>query len=358
MMAQAPLPQAQDSQADDAIRWEAVIARDKAFDGQFVYAVKTTGVFCRPSCGARLPLRENVGFYATPALAAESGFRPCKRCRPEAPEAGHGPRIAAAIGLIERAETPPSLDAVAAAAGLSPHHFHRVFKAATGMTPKAYADAHRARLVRQALPEARSVTEAIYDGGFNSSGRFYEAANGMLGMTPTAFRAGGRGETIRFALGACSLGAILVAATARGVCAILLGDDPAALLQQLQDRFARATLVGDDPSFDAVVAQVVGFVDAPETGLGLALDVRGTAFQHRVWAALRAIPVGSTETYSALAARLGQPGAVRAVASACAANSLAVAIPCHRVVRLNGDLAGYRWGLARKAALLAREGAR
>jgi len=240
---------------------------------------------------------------------------------------------------------------------MSRFHFHRVFKSVTGVTPKAYAAAHRGRRVREALSAAGTVTDAIYGAGFNSNGRFYATSSKVLGMTPTAFRAGGTGASIRFAVGECSLGSVLVAATGKGVCAILLGDDPAALLRDLEHRFPNAELVGGDAGFERVVARVVGFVDAPRRGLDLPLDVRGTAFQQRVWQALQKIPAGQTASYSDIARRIGRPAAVRAVAQACAANALAVAIPCHRVVRLDGGLSGYRWGIDRKRALLDREAA-
>jgi AraC family transcriptional regulator of adaptative response/methylated-DNA-[protein]-cysteine methyltransferase len=345
--------------ATDAERWAAVARRDPAADGIFYFSVETTGVYCRPSCPSRQARREHVRFHRTPEEAERAGFRPCKRCRPDA--AGLAERRAAAVAkacrLIETAEAPPDLDALAAAAGMSRFHFHRVFKAATGVTPRAYAAAHRAKRVREELPRSRTVTDAIYDAGFNSSGRFYAAAAETLGMTPSSFRAGGEGAAIRFAVGECSLGAILVAATERGVCAILLGDDPDKLVRELQDRFPKARLIGGDRSFEQTVATVVGFVEAPALGLDLPLDVRGTAFQRRVWQALREVPAGSTTTYTDLARRIGAPRAVRAVGGACAANPIAVAIPCHRVVRTGGDLSGYRWGVERKRALLAREAA-
>ena len=341
---------------DDA-RWEAVCRRDRAADGAFFYGVLTTGVYCRPSCAARLPRPENVRFHATPAEAERAGFRPCKRCRPT--EAALGERqsalVAQACRTIEEADEVPSLDALAQASGLSRFHFHRVFKAATGVTPKAYAAAARARRVREKLGESDTVTEAIYGAGFNSNGRFYAASNGLIGMTPRQLRAGGRGTVIRFAVGESSLGAILVAATDKGVCAIQFGDDPDALVRGLQDRFKNAQLIGGDKVFEQLVAKVVGLIEAPANGLDLPLDVRGTAFQQQVWQALRDIPPGSTASYAEIAERIGRPGAVRAVAQACAANELAVAIPCHRVVRRDGAPSGYRWGVARKRALLERE---
>jgi AraC family transcriptional regulator of adaptative response/methylated-DNA-[protein]-cysteine methyltransferase len=332
-------------------------ARDPAADGQFVYAVRTTGVYCRPSCPSRPAKPENVEFYATAAQAQRAGYRPCKRCKPDgtSPAAGQANLIAELCRLIEAADPPLSLPALARRAGLSPWHLHRLFKSVTGLTPRAWAAARRAGRVRDQLANGASVTEAIYAAGYGSSGRFYEQANDVLGMRPGDYRAGGANATIRFALGTCALGTILVAASARGVCAILLGDDPEALIRDLEARFARAELVGGDAAFERWVAQVVGFVEAPARGLDLPLDLRGTAFQQRVWQALREIAPGETATYTEVAQRIGAPKAVRAVAAACAANPLAVAIPCHRVVRTDGGLAGYRWGIERKQALLERE---
>ena len=343
--------------ADQDPRWTAVAARDRAADGSFWYSVATTGVYCRPSCAARLARPKNVRFHASPAEAEAAGFRPCKRCKPDQPasEAAYATRVAEACRSIEEAEETPSRAELAQAAGLSTYHFHRVFKAATGLTPRGYAAAHRSRRVRDQLSRSNTVTQAIYEAGYTSSSRFYEASDAMLGMTPTAWRAGGADASIRFAIGECDLGSILVAQTDKGICAILLGDDPEALVRDLQDRFRRATLIGGDAEFEALVARVVGFIEAPRIGLDLPLDVRGTAFQHRVWQALSAIPAGSTASYTEIARRIGAPLAVRAVAAACAANALAVAIPCHRVVRTDGALSGYRWGVERKRALLARE---
>lgn len=348
-----------DQTLSDEDRWTAVVARDAAADGAFYYSVRTTGVYCRPSCASRGARRENVAFHASPAAAEAAGFRPCKRCRPnEAPLAErYAAQVAAACRAIEAAETPPSLTALAAGAALSPHHFHRIFKAVAGVTPKAYADAWRARRMREGLDGGGSVTEAIYDAGFNSGGRFYARSGEVLGMTPTRFRRGGEKTVIRFAVGECSLGAILVAATEVGVCAILLGDDPDVLARDLQDRFPRAELIGADAAFEATVAKVVGLVERPGTGLDLPLDIRGAAFQRRVWEALRDLKAGETASYGDIARRIGAPKSARAVAQACAANPLAVAIPCHRVVRRDGALAGYAWGVERKRALLARESA-
>jgi AraC family transcriptional regulator, regulatory protein of adaptative response / methylated-DNA-[protein]-cysteine methyltransferase len=340
-------------------RWALVVARDAAADGILYYSVATTGVYCRPSCAARRANPRNVRFHATAAEAEAAGFRPCKRCRPDEPSADARALdlVARACRLIEGAERAPDLATLAAAAGLSPWHFHRVFKRRTGVTPKEYAAAHRETRTRAALASSATVTDAIYEAGFGSSGRFYETAPRLLGMTPTAYRAGGDAATeIRFATATCSLGAILVAATAKGVCAIFLGDDAAALRADLGERFPRAPLVEGDAAFAATVAQVVAFVEAPRLGLDLPLDIRGTAFQQRVWRALTRIPAGTTATYTEIAEAIGAPRAVRAVAAACAANPLAVVVPCHRVVRRDGGLAGYRWGgVPRKKALLARE---
>jgi AraC family transcriptional regulator of adaptative response/methylated-DNA-[protein]-cysteine methyltransferase len=325
--------------------------------------VATTGVYCRPSCPARLARRENVAFHADPGAAEAAGFRACKRCNPKgiAPAERKAAAAAAACRAIERAladgDEVPALAELAALAGLSPHHFHRVFRAATGVTPKSYAERVRAERMKAALDGGGSVTDAIYEAGYASSSRFYERSGAQLGMTPSAWRDGGRGARIRFAVGQCDLGAILVAATETGVCAIELDDDPEALVRRLQDRFPKAELVGADPAFEATVARVVGFVQAPGRGLDLPLDVRGTAFQEKVWQALRRIPAGRTATYAEIARAIGMPRAVRAVAAACAANPVALAIPCHRVVRSDGALSGYRWGVERKRALLAREAA-
>jgi AraC family transcriptional regulator of adaptative response/methylated-DNA-[protein]-cysteine methyltransferase len=267
----------------------------------------------------------------------------------------HAVRVIEACRIIEKSETVPALGELARSVGLSPYHFHRVFKEATGLTPKAYAAAHREQRLRSGLARGAAVTDAIFGAGYNSSARFYEKAGETLGMTPTRYRAGGAGTDIRFAIGECSLGAILVARSERGVCAIFLGDDPAALARELQDRFPRANLIGGDAEFEKLVARVVGLVEVPGTRLDLPLDVRGTAFQKRVWQALRRIPAGKTVSYTELAKRIGAPKSVRAVAGACAANALAVAIPCHRVVRNDGGLSGYRWGVERKRALIERE---
>jgi AraC family transcriptional regulator of adaptative response/methylated-DNA-[protein]-cysteine methyltransferase len=345
---------------NDEERWAAVQRRDRAADGQFYYSVRTTGVYCRPSCGARSALRANVRFHASSADAEQAGFRPCRRCKPDQPPLAerHAAMVAQMCRLIDAADSEPDLASLAEASGLSRFHFHRVFKAQTGLTPKAYAAGVKQRRMQAGLAGQASVTDTIYAAGFNSSGRFYAQSSGALGMTPKAYKAGGSGAAIRFAVAECSLGAILVASTDKGICAILIGDDPDELARDLQDRFPKAELIGAEQEYEQVVAAVIGLVEAPEIGLALPLDVRGTAFQQRVWQALREIPAGQTVSYAELAERVGAPRGARAVAGACAANAIAVAIPCHRVVRNDGSISGYRWGVERKQALLEREGAK
>jgi AraC family transcriptional regulator of adaptative response/methylated-DNA-[protein]-cysteine methyltransferase len=357
VLSPAPTPGAPTPPNPGDPRWAAVLARDPRADGQFVYAVRTTGIYCRPSCPSRRARPRNVAFYATPAEATAAGFRPCRRCTPDRARkpSATAAAIAAACRRIDESDAAPPLATLAREAGFSPAHFHRAFKRATGLTPRAYAAARARARVQAGLAAGETVTAAIYDAGYSSSSRFYERDAAMFAMTPTAFRKGGAGEEIRFAAGRSSLGAVLVAATARGVCAVLLGADQAALQRDLAARFSRARLVPGDDTFRAVVKRAIDLVEHPERGFDLPLDVRGTAFQERVWRALRELPPGTTTTYGAIAARLGKPDAVRAVASACAANPVAIAIPCHRVVRGDGALAGYRWGVARKRALLARE---
>lgn len=350
-------PECKTLAGDEDALYDAIRRRDPAFDGRFFYGVKTTGVYCRPSCAARLANRNNVSFHTTGEAAEAAGFRACKRCRPERfgqpdPQVE---AVARACRLIETSEEAPTLDQLAHAASLSPFHFHRVFRKITGVTPKAFADAELARRVTRGLAEAETVTQAIYDAGYNASTRFYEASNARLGMTPATYRKGGPGAQIRFAVGQSSLGAILVAQTNKGVCAILLGDDPDQLVHDLQDRFPKAELIGGEANFELTVARVVGMIETPGQVVDLPLDIRGTAFQQQVWQALRAIPAGKTASYADIAKAIGRPSTVRAVAQACANNTLAVAIPCHRVVRTDGGLSGYRWGIDRKRALLDRE---
>ncbi len=344
--------------ADDEARWLAFARRDPAAEGAFVTAVRTTGIYCRATCTARKPHRRNVQFYATCAAAEAAGFRACKRCRPNevASQVAQGEAIARACRLIEQAEATPNLDALSAAAGLSPFHFHRLFKRVTGVTPKAYAMANRAKRAADSLPGAATVTQAIFDAGYEASSRFYGEAEMRLGMSPNAYRAGGQGTAIRYAVVSCTLGHLLVAATEKGVCAITMGEDAASLVQALHERFRQASLAEGDAHFDAVVATVAELAERPGQTVALPLDIQGSLFQLRVWEALRRIPAGTTATYSEIARALGRPAAVRAVAQACGANPVALAIPCHRVVRSDGSLSGYRWGTERKRALLAREG--
>jgi AraC family transcriptional regulator of adaptative response/methylated-DNA-[protein]-cysteine methyltransferase len=355
------MPQPSASQRAEATRrdprWAAVTTRDPAADGRFFYSVRSTGVFCRPTCGARTPRPDNVAFHDTAQAAAAAGFRPCRRCQPDQPPlaARHADLVAGLCRHIEQAPTPPRLDDLARLAGLSPYHLQRVFKATTGLSPAAWARAHRGARVRERLAAGTRVTDAVYDAGYGASSRFYADAAATLGMAPGRFRDGGAGADIRVALAQSTLGALLVAASDRGICAIALGDDPEALLRELQQRFPKAELHGGDAAFEQRVARVVAFVESPRQGLDLPLDLQGTAFQQRVWQALRAVPAGTTLSYTELAARVGAPRAVRAVAGACAANTVAVAVPCHRIVRTDGSLSGYRWGVARKRALLARE---
>lgn len=340
-------------------RWVRVVARDRSVDGEWWYSVITTGIYCRPSCPSRTANPRNVQFHDTLSSAKATGFRPCKRCNPDglSIDSGNAALVATACRLIEQSDGEPSLSCIAGAVGRSASYFHRVFKAVTGLTPKGYASAFRAAKFRQHLANGQSVTEAIYDAGFNSSSRFYEKSTGILGMTPTRYRSGGPDEEIRFAIGESSLGAILVASSLKGVASILIGDEPEALVRSLQDRFPNAHLIGADRDYEALVARVVGLVDAPGFGFDLPLDVRGTAFQQRVWRALQDIPSGQTVSYAEIARRLGVPKATRAVAGACAANNIAVAIPCHRVVKNDGSLSGYAWGVERKRTLVEREAA-
>jgi AraC family transcriptional regulator of adaptative response/methylated-DNA-[protein]-cysteine methyltransferase len=338
-------------------RWTAVKARSTEADGKFYYGVRTTGVYCRPSCATHPARPENVSFYGTREEAEKAGLRPCKHCQPARPTLAeqHIAKVTQACRIIEGTENVQTLDALARQVGMSTYHFHRVFKQVTGLTPRQYAAAQREKKVRDELGRGSSVTDAIFDAGYGSNSRFYEKSNKVLGMTPTRYRAGGTDTEIRFAIGECSLGSILVAQSDRGICAILLGEDAEKLVHDLQDSFPRANLIGGDADFEQLVAQVVGFIEAPGIGLNLPLDVRGTSFQQRVWQALREIPVGQTVSYIDIARRIGSPKAVRAVAQACATNRLAVAIPCHRVVRNDGALAGYRWGVERKRSLLEKE---
>ncbi|MBN6350592.1 bifunctional DNA-binding transcriptional regulator/O6-methylguanine-DNA methyltransferase Ada [Providencia alcalifaciens] len=341
-------------------RWQAVVERNKNADGHFVYGVKTSLIYNHPSAAGRLPNRDNVEFFDNEQQAIKQGYRPGKRQRTETAQLNqfYKEKIEKACRYIEQQNRPLTLTELAEYVGISRYHFHRLFKAHTGLTPKAYANGLRHEKLQGQLQQQERITDAIYDAGYQSNSRFYETAIQRLGMTPSAWKSGGGGSKIYFALAACSLGTVLVAQSPIGVCAILLGDDPEQLLRDLQDKFPKADLIGDDDKFEKVIAKVLGFIEAPEIGFDLPLDIRGTAFQQRVWHALRDIPAGKTVSYSEIAEKIGQPKAVRAVASACAANILAVAIPCHRVVRNNGDLSGYRWGIDRKQALLLKESQR
>lgn len=333
-----------------------MVARDGTADGRFVYSVETTGVYCRPGCPARRPREEHVAFHDTPADAERAGYRACLRCRPDAAPLAErqATKIAALCRLLDCAK-PRTLAELGRAVGLSAFHVQRVFKAATGITPRQYAAARRAERLRASLTEAATVTEAAFAAGFGGLGRFYEATDGVLGMTPTAYRAGGALQAIHYAFGASSLGEVLVAVTPRGVCAVFLGDDRVALAGDLERRFPQANIARADEALEATVREVVGLVEEPTRATRLPLDVRGTAFQLRVWRALTEIPSGETRSYLALAVAAGSPRAVRAVGAACGANPVSVVIPCHRVVAADGSLSGYRWGVERKRALLQRE---
>lgn len=341
----------------DDTRWRAVQVRDATQDGAFFYAVATTGVYCFPSCASRPARRDNVSFHASRAAAEKAGFRPCLRCRPDLPPRAtrEAALAAAACQRIEDAEDAPTLAELAKAAALSPHYFHRLFSRIVGMTPKAYAKAHRAARLRTELTNGASVTRAAAEAGYHSTSRVHAATREALGMSPKIYRKGGDGERIAFSIQPCSLGLALIAATDKGVCAILFGDAPQAMRAELAERFPKAEIGAGDARFAKLAEDALRRVEASGTVEGLPLDVRGTAFQHRVWQALRDIPRGTTTTYSEVARRIGDPKATRAVAGACAANPLGVLTPCHRVLRSDGSLSGYYWGVERKKALLTRE---
>ncbi len=347
-----------DHYATDQARWEALVQRDDPLaDGAFFYAVKTTGVYCRPGCPSRLPNRENVQFFGTPGQAEDAGFRPCKRCTPRETTRLDPQRkwVLQVCQILEQAENPPTLSDLAHAVGLSPSHLHRTFKRLVGVTPKQYALEVRRKRVRNNLEQTSSVTDAIQQTGYGSSSRFYENDAGALGMRPATYQKKGRGARIRYAVGRCDLGWVLVAATEQGICAIDLGDREQDLVAGLHERFSEAEWVTSDAPLAAWMERILSLLESPREGLDLPLDIQGTAFQRRVWAALKGIAPGTTASYAQVAARIGQPRASRAVAQACASNPVAVAIPCHRVVRSDGGLGGYRWGEKRKRALLDRE---
>lgn len=344
------------SRITDDDRWQSVVDRDVAADGQFVFAVRTTGIFCRPSCRAKHALRKNVSFFADARQALAAGFRPCKRCQPDKDSAQQHrlEKIAHACQLLQQ-ESPLTLDELAQQVAMSPYHLHRLFKATTGMTPKAWQQSWRARRLRDALAKGVPVTQAILNAGFPDSSSYYRKADQTLGMTAKQFRKGGDNVSVRYTLADCSLGRCLVAESERGICAILLGDDDATLVADLHELFPAAQDMPADTDFQQRVREVIAAINARDAPLSLPLDIRGTAFQQQVWQALRAIPCGETMSYQQLASAIGKPKAVRAVASACGANKLAIVIPCHRVIRGDGALSGYRWGIARKALLLQRE---
>ncbi len=341
----------------DALRWQAVLARDPALAGApFLYAVTTQGVFCKPGCPSRPPLRGNTRFYADAPQAEAAGFRACKRCDPKGDRARlHAEAVAAACALIEAAETIPSLETLAARAGYARHHFLRLFRDITGVTPRSYAEGVRARRLQAALAAGDRVADAVAGAGFGSESRVYEDTARHLGMTPGAARRGGEGEVIRIARADSAMGPLLVGATGAGICFIGFNETPAALEGDLRARFPKARIEEAPEALAETIRQVTSFIEEPAAALALPLDLRGTAFQRRVWEALVAIPLGETRTYSGLAAAMGQPAATRAVARACAQNPVALAVPCHRVIGASGDLTGYRWGVPRKAALLAGE---
>jgi AraC family transcriptional regulator of adaptative response/methylated-DNA-[protein]-cysteine methyltransferase len=337
--------------------WQAVIQRNPQFDGVFVYGVKTTGIYCRPVCSSRLPNQENVQFFDTWKMAEKAGFRPCKRCKPQNTNAPNYALDAVtwACKMIEEAETEPSLKQLSDAVGFNPHYFHRLFKRIVGITPKQYAVEKRLDRLRTNLQEDSTITEAIYNAGYESSSRFYENATTSLGMKPTEYRNGGSGINIHYSVTQSYLGWVLVALTDRGICRIDIDDSPEILQSRLISSFPEAKLLADDPTITSIISQTLEFLEAPKDGLDLPLDIQGTAFQRRVWAALQDINPGTTASYSEIAEMIGNPKAARAVAQACASNNLAVAIPCHRAVRKNGDLGGYRWGSERKQFLLEME---
>ena len=341
----------------DEDRFDAIAARNSAADGAFYYGVLSTGVFCKPSCPSKHAKRENMRLFDTLEAADKSGLRPCKRCKPTGldKEQEHAALVKKACDIIDGFETPPTLNALADKMGMSPHHFHRIFKSVTGLTPKGYADARRAENIRCNLSQETSVTDAIYDAGFGSSARFYEKADDMLGMSAKARKRRGKGEHIQYSFGECSLGTVVVAITPKGICAILIADTQEAALRELREQFANASLTAGNDDFGQSVESVIALIDGNSPVTELPLDIIGTIFQERVWQALREIPYGETRTYSEIADAIGSPKSVRAVANACGSNKLAVAVPCHRVVRKGGDLSGYRWGVERKKSLLDKE---
>jgi AraC family transcriptional regulator of adaptative response/methylated-DNA-[protein]-cysteine methyltransferase len=338
------------AEIDPDLAWRAVEARDRSYDGRFVTGVLTTGIYCRPSCAARHPKRGNVRFFGNGAEARETGLRACKRCLPDNVSRDEA-AVAEAVALIERAEEAPKLDRLGEQVGYSPTHFLRIFRRAMGVTPAAYARRLRADRVERALDTEERVTDAIYEAGYSGPGRFYAETGKRLGMTPSAWRKGGEGATIRWTIAETSLGDMLVAATERGICRLSFDEGEEAL----RKRFPNAEIVPADGEMGDLLARTVAAVDNPARPHGLSLDVQGTAFQEAVWRELTRIPPGETRTYAQIAAAVGNPKAVRAAGSANGANNVAVLIPCHRVIRTDGSLGGYAYGLKRKEALLERE---
>ena len=351
-----PMPDTLSPLPLDERRWAALLARDAMPDcGPFLYGVTTQGVFCLPGCPSRPPLRRNAVFFADAPAAEAAGFRACKRCDPKGERAAlHRDAIAAAVALIEASETIPSLEALAKRAGYARHHFLRLFRDITGVTPRSDAEGVRARRLQSALSQGARVADAVAEAGFGSESRVYEKRGATLGMTPGAARRGAKGETIGIARAQSVMGPLLVGATAEGVCFIGFGEGMEALEGDLRRRFPHAEL-REDAALEATVAEVAGFLREPHAALQLPLDLRGTAFQRRVWQALQTIPLGQTRSYGQLAAEMGNPAAVRAVARACAQNPVSLAVPCHRVIGASGDLTGYRWGVPNKKRLLAGE---
>jgi len=342
----------------DDDRWQAVLSRRQEADGQFLYAVKTTGIFCRPTCPSRRPRQKNVEYFPNCAAAEQAGYRPCQRCRPTAASADERQVVAIrkACALLDKTDEPLSLDQLAKAVGMSRSYFHRTFTRLVGVRPKEYADARRLEKLQDELTEGTPVTDAIFEAGYGSSSRVYEKAHQNLGMTPAQYGAGGRDQTIRFATADSDLGPVVVAATDRGICSIELTDASEDGLQRVRSRFPAATLEEDSSQLGSWLQAIVRFIEVPTRGLELPLDIQGTAFQRRVWKALLEIPTGSIATYGEVARSMGEPTAARAVANACGANPVALAVPCHRVVRGDGSPGGYRWGAKRKQLLLEREG--
>ncbi|MEA2642607.1 MAG: AraC family transcriptional regulator [Chloroflexota bacterium] len=340
--------------ADDEQRWQAVLDRDSAAEGEFYYAVASTGIYCRPTCPARRPKREHVRFFSAADAAEAAGYRACLRCRPT--EISAQQRLVAHVQhLLDTAESIPTLAELGRSMDVSPFHLQRLFRRATGLSPRDYARSRRREQLKEALHESSSVVEAQYDAGYGSSRALYAAANADLGMSPGVYRRGGSGREVNYVVADCPLGRMLIAATSKGICALYFGDDDEALLHELRVELPKAVLKEDPSAMETYVRAVGEHLQQHRASLDLPLDARGTEFQHRVWTALRSIPAGETRTYSEIAASIGEPAAVRAVAHACATNPISLLVPCHRVVRRDGGLAGYRWGIQRKQALLAGE---